>query len=392
MLRLTLEGLVRQTIASDDFEVIVADDGSSDATAEVARSFTARLPLSYHFQEDLGFRVAEARNAGARLASGAVLVFLDTGALVGRGFVESHLNAHTRGSARSRAIIGYVYGYHRSGPDPVLAEKIIQLAPDEALERYGEEPWFRDMRHPAFAKVDFDLSRLAVPCEFFWTANCSILVSEFWAAGGFDEAFRGWGMEDVDLGFRLFRRGVPFAVSREAWAIEVPHERDENGNLESILNNAQLFLRKYDYCEPLLELTWLMVSGAPGVVLEDSYRAVLDWADESRDTDVAAELEHLARGIPDGARVAVFGSGGVMPSSLPPCVVLDFDPHLLSAAAAGGRHEAHHNIGIRTPLADQSVDIVMITSRLRGPWERWGSQILGEAHRIGREVRGLGQA
>jgi len=61
-------------------EVVVVDNGSEDATGEVARGFGARLvyePIR---------NVARARNAGARAASGSLLVFLDADTLVPQSF------------------------------------------------------------------------------------------------------------------------------------------------------------------------------------------------------------------------------------------------------------------------------------------------------------------
>lgn len=57
----------------DSFELIVVDDGSSDATPSIAHDFPG---VRYHFQENQG--VAVARNEGIRLARGRYLVFLDS--------------------------------------------------------------------------------------------------------------------------------------------------------------------------------------------------------------------------------------------------------------------------------------------------------------------------
>src|SRR5437764_3267862 len=94
MLRQALESLAGQDVPPGEFEVIVADDGSSDGTGEMVAALPGELPLRYRFQEDLGFRVAAARNAGARLATAPVLAFLDAGTVPGPGFVRGHLAAH----------------------------------------------------------------------------------------------------------------------------------------------------------------------------------------------------------------------------------------------------------------------------------------------------------
>lgn len=67
---------LRALDAGIDFEVVVADDGSSDATAAVVEEFDD-LPITYEWQENQG--VSAARNRGAGLARNSFLAFLDTG-------------------------------------------------------------------------------------------------------------------------------------------------------------------------------------------------------------------------------------------------------------------------------------------------------------------------
>jgi glycosyltransferase involved in cell wall biosynthesis len=384
LLRRTLETLARQRLPAGEFEVIVADDGSCDDTAEVARSFSGRLRLRYVFQEDRGFRVAAARNAGARLASSPVLAFLDCGTLAGPDFVRSHLAAHA-GHDR-RAVLGYCFGYQPPLDEiPGLAGVIAELEPEAVVQRYRDDPDFLDLRRGAFERVGSDVDPLALPWIFFYGLNFSVSAGAFWQVGGFDESFRTWGGEDMELGYRLFHGGVPIAASHEAWTLEVPHERRQKANRQSNKRNLLRMLQKY--CEPIMEIVCAAELRDTVPPLESDNIALLSWTQEAAGLDVLAEIEKAAQDIPPGASVAIFGCGAATPPSLAPGILVDFDARLLSRALADGRHTGYQLIGIRTPLRTGSVDTVIITSRLSGLWDHWGEQVLAEAHRIGRQVR-----
>jgi validoxylamine A glucosyltransferase len=44
-----------------------------------------------------------------------------------------------------------------------------------------------------------------LPWFYFIIMNCSAPANDFWAVGGIDEIFRSRGVEDVELGYRLYR-------------------------------------------------------------------------------------------------------------------------------------------------------------------------------------------
>jgi glycosyltransferase involved in cell wall biosynthesis len=387
LLRGTLLELTRQTLPADEFEVIVADDGSSDRTREVVDSFSGQLQMGYHFQEDLGFRVATARNEGARLATAPVLCFIDSGVLPGPDFLRGHLAEHSDDTVHA-AVIGYMYGYNPvSDPLKAAGDLLGTLSPAEIVARFGDDPAFADMRHRHFIRCGFDLNSRAIPWNLFFSGNCSVRTSDFWDVGGFDsESFTGWGGEDVELGFRLYRRGLTFQITRDGWVIDYPHERPELSVLKKQhKDNLERYVRRTP--EPVFEIgLGVLDLGLPMYMSDDLFGELNNWSGKVRDLTVAGEIAEAVGNVPAGSRIAVLGCGGVLPASLPPAVVMDFDRGLLDQALAAGRHVGYNSIGLRTPLADRSVDTVIITSRLSGLWERWHEVLTREAQRIGRRV------
>jgi glycosyltransferase involved in cell wall biosynthesis len=388
LLHETLRQLTRQTLPADQFEVIVADDGSDDDTKAVAESFSGELRLKYCFQEDLGCRAGTARNLGARLAAAPILCFLDTGAMAGREFLSRHLAEHCDAGGdpgEHCAIIGYAHNYNPDHPVQEVGEFIGRMTPEEIVERFRDHPGFVDVRYKHYAECGFDLNTRAVPWNLLYTVNFSCRAEDFRAIGGFDDAFRGWGGEDMELGFRLYRHGVPFRISMDAWVIETPHERNMEVGLQELAGNILYYVQKFP--EPVMEIGSALVGvGLPFFDWNSEYHNLTQWSRQVRDLTVADELAEAMRGVPAGDQVAVLGSGGVLPDSLPPVIAMDFDRDLLDQAVATGQHVGHHSMGLRTPLADQSVDTVIITSRMAGLWDRWNDNLMREANRISRNV------
>ena len=385
-LRQSLETLTGQELPAAQFEVIVADDGSSDDSAEVAASFDGPLRMKYFFQEDLGFRAGAARNAGARLAAAPVLVFLDCGTLAGPGFVGGHLAAQSQPGRR--AVLGYCYGYNAFDEERWAPSGLGTANLAEVVAQNADEPLFQDIRHRDWEQAGYDLMRLAMPWSNFFTMNCSVRAADFWAVGGFDEVFKSWGMEDSELGYRLYHDGVAITLSRAGWTVEVPKVRPVKRRLFSMMRNARIFLDKHR--EPYAELLADALLSLELTTVQADATTLAQWTEQARELDVTAEIESALRELPAGARVAVFGCGGSVPASLPPAALLDFDAALLARATAGGPHTGYHAIGLRTELAARSADAVIVTSRLRGLWPRYGERLLAEAHRVGRHVLAAG--
>jgi glycosyltransferase involved in cell wall biosynthesis len=200
-LGLVLESIAMQRGVPRDFEVVVADDGSGDATAEVVNRFatTVDIPVRFTTQPHEGFRLARVRNNAARLARGDYLVFLDGDCILPR----DHLAAHRSRRRPGLVLLGHCARLPEETSRLLVPENLsltnladlVPAAEARALaRRHRRARWHNLVRHPTKPRLtggDFGL----------WRAD-------FERVNGFDERFVGWGQEDDDLGLRLRAAGL----------------------------------------------------------------------------------------------------------------------------------------------------------------------------------------
>lgn len=240
LLQHTLDSLLRQTLPPDDFEVVVADDGSSDGTDELVARYARRLNLTYRYQPDEGFRAAKARNLGLRAARGPVAVFVDSGVLLASDALEVHCTAH-EASTTPLAVTGYVWGYadeHQVPPSRIAVDDV-----DRTISEIARDDRYRDKRELYYERYGERLDTLMAPWVVFWTCNASAGTDLIRDVGMFDEAFQSWGGEDLDLAYRLHRAGATFVLRRDAVALHYPHTRVD---WRLGRPNNRYFAEKYD--------------------------------------------------------------------------------------------------------------------------------------------------
>lgn len=247
LLRHTLDSLCRQHLPDGDrFEVVVSDDGSTDDTEALVAGYRDRLDVRWFFQEDEGYRVARARNVGIEHARADVCVFVDSGVILHSGALAAHLAAHRETSAPT-AVVGYVLCFNEGNEDGQEILDSLDLAdPDASFAAFTAEGRWPDIREDYYERYGEDLDALTAPWLMWWTCNASATTALLRETGGFDEAYRSWGAEDVDLGYRLRTAGARFVLRRDAAALHVPHPKSYEDNMRSAALNYRYFADKYD--------------------------------------------------------------------------------------------------------------------------------------------------
>ncbi len=167
-----LESLSRQTLPREQYEVVVVDNGSTDATPEIVRQTAAIESFHLRLISRPKVSISAVRNLGAAATSGELLAFLDADCI----------------------------------PDPDWLASALRLAPASGLwgahyripqdATWVGRTWFRYQATPYDGNVTF------LP-----GGDMFVHRADFDAVGGFEEAVRT--SEDVDLCARVRRAGMP---------------------------------------------------------------------------------------------------------------------------------------------------------------------------------------
>ena len=210
-----LDALFRQDLDPSDYEVVLVDDGSTDGSYETVIS-KLQPPCPLHVIRQRNAGLSAGRNAGIARARGELILFMDDDVLATPGLLSAHVR------------------FHRSHPRSICRAGVINVDDFDSLPpaRYS---W----RNYSGA--------------YFWTTNVSLPLGLVREAGGFDERFREYGWEDLELGFRLRKMGVPSLLARDAivYHYKPPVPR---ANVPSMVRQARAqgrtavqFLRKHPH-------------------------------------------------------------------------------------------------------------------------------------------------
>lgn len=180
-----------------------------------------------------GLRLAAARNAGAdaaRAAGAALLVFLDADCIPGPRLLQRYREAWAR---HPSAVLCGPVTYLPPGADVATSDALVA----------------RTAPHPARPNPADDQERPGTPSEYplFWSLSFALAPAVWDDAGGFDEAYEGYGGEDTDFAFRLRAKRIPLVWVGGAHAYHQYHETSSPPwqHLDDILRNGALFARRW---------------------------------------------------------------------------------------------------------------------------------------------------
>jgi N-acetylglucosaminyl-diphospho-decaprenol L-rhamnosyltransferase len=223
------ETLTRSTLRPDVYVVVAMDDPDIETRLppEPLRPRVVAVDA-----DPCGLPLAAARNRGMDLARAVgcdVLIGLDVDCLAGDGLVAAYAEAV------------------RASPGRVWAGPVTYLDPPGPrgypLDRLGD----LDAPHPARpAPAPGEVVHGGDPA-LFWSLSYAVSASAWTRAGGFDEAYVGYGAEDTDFGRRTAAAGLPMGWTGAARAYHQHHpvSRPPVEHLDDILRNGRIYRERW---------------------------------------------------------------------------------------------------------------------------------------------------
>ncbi len=200
-------GLAAQNIRA--FEVIVADDGSSEETEDLIETYRQKLdfPVTHVWHEDAGFRKCRILNQAILAARAEYLIFTDGDCVPRNDFVAAHIH-----HAKPRTFLSGTYCKLPMATSVLLNEQDIVSGKAFDEEWLTENGFEAARRHRAKLQaaawgVDGILNTISPSTARFNGNNSSCWRADAIAVGGFDERM-GYGSEDHEFGYRLVNASI----------------------------------------------------------------------------------------------------------------------------------------------------------------------------------------
>lgn len=222
-LRKVLVGYENQSVK--DFELIIADDGSSDTTKNVIDEFQKKshLNIIHVYQEDKGFRKCRILNKSLLIASGGYIILSDGDCIPREDFISVHLSERRKKSYLSGSYCKLPLETSQYITDDIIAsQKCFRLS---WLNKHGfplNKIYLKLFKNAMYEKIMNFLTPAACNLK---GANASFWKEDAMTINGFNEDM-AWGGEDREFGIRLKNSGVQAKhVRYNAVCLHLYHDR-----------------------------------------------------------------------------------------------------------------------------------------------------------------------
>ncbi|ADX68650.1 MULTISPECIES: glycosyltransferase family 2 protein [Weeksella] len=225
-----------------DFEVIIADDGSTEETRKLINKYRNKtfFPIKHVWQEDLGFRKTIILNKAILSSNSDYLIFTDGDCIPRKDFITTHIAYRTHKHYLSG---GYIKLSREVSNAIEKSDIENQLCFDKNwLIEKGQKNNFKLTKLHRSTLLKSIMNRITTTAPTWNGHNSSGWKKDILEVNGFDERMV-YGGEDRELGERLCNNGIRAKQIRfSAICIHLDHDRNyvkraglkQNNNIREI--------------------------------------------------------------------------------------------------------------------------------------------------------------
>ena len=284
-----------------NFEVIVVDDGSTDGTYDYIKGINRNYDLKYLYLDRCDDSCcSRARNYGIKHCEGKIIIFIDADIIVRKDYLSE------------------VERYYTVIEDIVLIGPRLMIPKDISFEMIQDGSVFKeyifdchqselhDFRCGVFNELSYNATAIKFP--FLYGQSCNLIVPKKWLkkVNGFDEELKAWGLEDIELVYRIYKEGLKIVINSK---LEVLHQFHwvegkvvEKSKIAGVEENTRLFLLKhsnifnisdekvYELFKSLANKFWYIEKQVP----ENANRIVVEFKDENTLEDLKKTISKLS--------------------------------------------------------------------------------------------------
>ncbi|MCU9614559.1 glycosyltransferase [Caldibacillus lycopersici] len=339
---MTLHSLECQTFNKREFEIIICDDGSQDNTFQIPRDSAFSYSITY-IRSNHNIGRPNMRNLGLQAASGEIIVFLDAEIIVKPDFIDIHYQAHKK---KDRLVVSgslVLHGvYTRFYPEynEMQKKQLTQIVQNNPYQRFNvqemiknnkrrtlltkenvydqsyihysfEKPFVPIYRDTIFKTFGNELIGFQFPWILFCTGNVSAKAEGFREVGLFEE-YPGYGWDDHEMGYRLYKKGYSFINHTSLIGYHQEHPVAASNQMDAMRNFVRMF-RKYKEVEMRVFALHFLGIGLPQI---NSILEAFQYLQENDPTDYLSikglfqdMLQSIARRLWNGEKITNLTEG-----------------------------------------------------------------------------------